>query len=49
MLASHATREREGSLEDPVKDELDFTEEMKKRGFKSSCRWFQNLNVPSEE
>ena len=37
-LAIHASREREGSLDDPIQDELDFTKEMHKQGFKATRR-----------
>ena len=49
VLAIHASREREGSLDDPIQDELDFTKEMRKQGFKATRRWVQPLNVPAEE
>jgi len=49
VLAIHASREREGSLDDPIQDELDFTKEMHKQGFKATRRWVQPLNVPAEE
>ncbi len=49
VLAINASREREGSLDDPIQDELDFTKEMHKQGFKATRRWVQPLNVPAEE
>lgn len=49
VLATHATREKEGSGEDPVKDEYEFLGEMRKVGFMCSRRWIQPLSVPAEE
>lgn len=49
VLASHATREKEGSMDDPVKDEMDFVAEMKRVGFQCNRRYIQPLTVPSEE
>ena len=49
VLASHATREKEGSMDDPVKDEMDFVAEMKRVGFECNRRYIQPLTVPSEE
>ena len=49
VLATHASREKEGSNDDPVKDEMDFVAEMKRVGFMCSRRYIQPLTVPSEE
>lgn len=49
VLATHASREKEGSFDDPIKDETEFIHEMRKHGFNCMRRWFQHLTVPAGE
>jgi len=49
LLVTCATREKEGSNEDPLIDESEWQNKLKSVGFTSSRRWFQPLQAPAEE
>lgn len=49
LLVTLASREKEGSNEDPIADEIELRAKLKQVGFTSSRRWCQVLQVPSEE
>ena len=48
VLIHSPSRPKEESEVDPMQDELDFLELLKKQSF-ATIRWFQPLEVPAEE
>ena len=49
LLVTLASREKEGSNEDPIADEIELHAKLKQVGFTTSRRRCQVLQVPSEE